>query len=396
MTRVAVFMLVAITGCAASDTGGDGSGKSDQSDQDAIELENGVPHRHQFRKGEQTLFKFTVPEGQTFLHVESQRDPFLYLKHGEPPTKDDFEYHGVTREPEIEPPAVAGTWFLMVDNDRLELDDVDGNITVTWNATDEGPFVLDKGVPLELSASNKRFSAKAAIAVPPGATNLRFVVETNGRTPVLCAGLGEAVTVRDELGVPSTPDWPQNVGSNHAGAVRCGDNVDDVHVNQAIQAFPHDSEGHWRLLVDDVLNANVTVTATYDEGQIKPIALRADESKSFSSATCEPAYYRIHVPAATSELTVTGIFEEQFTRKQVFLRHGEIPVGWTFGHVDSLVIRPEGPFDREVHTIENPEAGEWFVRVAADTINQATKFEPGVDRLECGAGMTGTITATVK
>jgi hypothetical protein len=365
-TKLAQFVLAAalvvkgsiFLGCTqtASDGGVKGDGKSDSDGREATVLENGVATAIDGADGDQLLFQFEVPEGQTFLRIETDSDTNtsnngvdLWVQHGKAPPpeapavlREVPAYPGIypivhkgNRE-EFDAPPLPGTWFVLVTFEG----GVDGaKLKATWNDTRLGTQILENGGPPSQPFDVfPELGQYVYMDVPPGTNNVEFEVVEPTKfidTIQLCASVGFPELIR-----PS----PEICDKTGFGKVTTG----------------IDAEGPWLVLVQSRKSSfdvrKVQVRAKFDT---TPAGTASDftlgETQTFALPEDTHKWFRVEVPEGTKQLGAK-LSGPEFG--DMFARPGEFPTSAIFNGWDNFLEGKDAAI-----TIADPTPGPWFFRV---------------------------------
>ncbi|MGE3457665.1 MAG: hypothetical protein AB7O24_21305, partial [Kofleriaceae bacterium] len=129
-TTITLLLLAGTIAACASEPEAESTDPSwdGMSPDGALILENGVPRTINGVNGKQYLYRFDVPEGQTFLRIETNGRPIsntsqsgadLFVRHEAVPTKSrttprEFLRAGPANDEQIDAPPFAGTWFALI------------------------------------------------------------------------------------------------------------------------------------------------------------------------------------------------------------------------------------------------------------------------------------------
>jgi hypothetical protein len=344
VSAVLVFATSGIVTAGCASDANDLDPSSGKADGDIPELENGVPVAVADHGA--VLFRFEVPENQTFVRVELDGpggvgdgpDADLYLRRGAPPTATRFDLRDLTVGPHevVEPPPLPGTWFALV---KLTGTIAGVTLAARWNDTEIGTRIVERGVPIVLPGI--RDDVLLYLDVPPGKSNLKFDITTQAGDPTMCVGLFDV------------PHVTENVNT-----VRCapGGTQGD---HRADLFLPRDSEGPWLISVGDSFLADVSnleLVATYDDEPIatpEPIGVGATQ---ITVAANDSSYYVFDVPEGAERLTIN--VTNASDTGTLWARPGHLPTKFFKQGLTNFFDFSDGSL-----TIDQPVAGPWFLRV---------------------------------
>lgn len=358
-----------------------------------------------------------VPADQTSLTVTMQGDgdADLYVRYGEEPTLEDYDYApylaGSDEEVLVDAPD-AGMWYIMV-----YAFEGFSNLSLTARYDRADPISLTSGEPVPDRAGDEGSLTYFKIAVPEGAASL--VVETTAASDAsdvdLYVRYGQLPTTYDYdaesifiggnesvyIGAPQAGDWfilvygytdysgvtvkatysdcsfgldlspetfgveggdgsitvdasPQNCEWQAKGAsswITLSDPVDGA------VAFTVDPNGEPTARTGVIVVANQQVEV-YQSGQGVGAAIQLknrDKLSPLSDDMDSQTYYRIDVPQGQRRLSVNtwdGVGD-----CDIFLRRDSLPTLWRFDGASTLAGTAENI------VLENPESGAWFVMV---------------------------------
>ncbi|MGE0866992.1 MAG: PPC domain-containing protein [Kofleriaceae bacterium] len=326
----------------------------------ALVLDNGVTRTIDGVNQKLYLYRFEVPEGQTFLRVETngrsianpaQSGADLYVRHEAIPTRSrltarEFLREGPANEETIEPPPLAGTWYALIafDGSYNEL-----HVTATWNDTDVGTRILKPGTAITGIDAATDEAHLFYLEVPPKKSDLSFKLSAQTGKPAFCLGMG------------LIPDAAQN-----ANCVRYG--FDEIRPGD-------DAEGGWLVAVtaaDGPITGGTLVASYSNTPAGQPASLPAgDGTKNITLKTTGPSYYVVDMPPDTISVRLKVHGPKNGT---MLVRKGELPTQYLNASNEDF-----GPLGDGEFTMSTPAAGPWYIRLNTWMENQTVSLETMVD-----------------
>ncbi len=298
-------------------------------------LINGIPVTDlSGAQGSELYFKIEVPSGPSELEISitgGTGDCDMYVKHGALPTTADYDYRpfvlGNEETVTVENPA-EGTWYIMLRG-------YDAYSGVDLLAAYDGGagVLLQNGVPVTNLTAAQGNQTFYRIEVPAGQTNLEIAISGGTGDCDLYVKLDSAPTLEDY-------DYRPYLSGN------------DETVTVAAP-----TAGTWYIMLH-AYNAytNVTLEATYTGVTVTQLQKGVPVTNLAGSDSSED-FYRIDVPSGQAglEISISG----GTGNCNLYVKYGSKPT------TSSWDYRPNLSGNNETVTVENPQAGTWYIMLQA-------------------------------
>ncbi|HPC95729.1 MAG TPA: pre-peptidase C-terminal domain-containing protein [Sedimentisphaerales bacterium] len=279
-------------------------------------------------------YKIEVPSGQTKLQISisgGTGDCDLYVKQGALPTTTSYDYRpflsGNNESVTVDSPT-AGTWYIM-----LRAYSTYTGVTLLASYTGGVGTLLSNGVPVTGLSGAQASSRIYRIDVPAGQTNLEIKISGGTGDCDLYVKLGAA---------PTTTDY---------------DYRPFLSGNEETVTVSNPTAGTWYIMLRGYsAYSGVTLVATY--GTILTLEDNVPVSGISGSSGSEKVY-KINVPSGQSvlEIKISG----GSGNCDLYVRRGAVPTTSVWDY------RPYLSGNNETVTVNNPQAGTWYIMLRART-----------------------------